>query len=87
LRVIQSIRIFAIIVSLAAFQLARADECGNAVTDYNTVLPRLTDAVQHFSNCVANSLGLDTCAKEFNSLRSVYGEFQSAVTLYKKECI
>ncbi len=83
---IQSIRIFAIIVSLAAFQLARADECGDAVTDYNTVLPRLTDAVQHFSNCVANSLGLDTCVKEFSSLRSAYGEFQSAVALYKKEC-
>jgi len=84
--VIRSIGIFAIIILLTAFQRARADECSDAVTDYNSVLPRLTDALQHFSNCVANSLGRDTCSREFGRVQSAYGEFQSAVTLYKKEC-
>jgi hypothetical protein len=72
---------------LAAVPAARADECSNAVSDYNSVLARLNDAAQKFTDCVANSLGADACSKEFGKLRSVYGEFQSAVALYRKVCI
>jgi hypothetical protein len=78
--------IFLMAMALAMPQLAFADECSNAVTDYNTVLPHLNDATQHFTSCVANSLGLDTCAKEFSKLRSAYGEFESAVVIYIKQC-
>ena len=73
-------------IALAAPQAAWADECGNAVTDYNAVLLALNDATQKFSACVAGSLGTDSCAREFGQLRTAYGEFQSAVAIYVKQC-
>ena len=83
---IRTLRIFTVVTALAAIQSASADECGDAVRDYNAVLPRLSDAAQNFSNCVAESLGRDACTKEFAALRSAYGEFQAAVAIYKKQC-
>ncbi len=73
-------------ISLAAPCAAFADECGDAVTDYNAVLVKLHDAEQKFSSCVANSLGTDSCSNEFQQLRSAYGEFESAVSVYVKQC-
>jgi len=80
--------ILRILVAIAALTVtqAQADECGDAVRDYNAILPQLSEAVQHFTSCVANSLGRDACAKEFNGVRKAYGEFQAAVAIYKKQC-
>jgi hypothetical protein len=75
------------IPQLAISRLAWADECGDAVTDYNTVLDQLNDATQKFSSCIANSLGTDGCSKEFGRLRMVYSQYQSAVTLYRTQCV
>jgi len=82
----KAVGIVSIAILFAGTVAASADECSDAVSDYNAVLSQLTDAAQHFSSCVANSLGLDSCAKEFNRLHTAYGEFQSAVTMYKKQC-
>ena len=79
-------RVIAIIVLLAAPCSAFADECSDAVLDYNAVLNRLEDAMQKFSACAANSLGVDNCSKEFGRLRSAFGEFESTVLIYRKEC-
>jgi hypothetical protein len=84
--VIKSIRVVSIMISLVIPQLAWADECGDAVTDYNAVLVKLHDATQKFSNCVANSLGTDNCSNEYRQLRAAYGEFESAVSIYIKQC-
>jgi hypothetical protein len=78
--------IVAVMAALAVAQSARADECGDAVRDYNAVLPRLNEATQKFSNCVAESLGRDVCAREFAGVRSAYSQFQAAVAIYKKQC-
>jgi len=84
--VIRSIGVGAVIVSLSIVPAARADECGDAVKDYNLVIGHLEDAVQQFSACVANSLGRQSCAREFSRLQSAYGEYQSAVAIYSKQC-
>jgi len=84
--VTHTLRILAAIAALAIVQAAQADECGDAVRDYNAILPKLNDATQHFTNCFANSLGRDSCAREFSGLRAAYGEFRSAVVIYQKEC-
>jgi hypothetical protein len=86
-RVIKSVGVGAVVVSLAFAQTVRADECGDAVRDYNSVIGRLEDAMQQFSTCVANSLGRHSCSREFIRLRSAYGEFESAVSVYTKQCI
>jgi hypothetical protein len=85
--VIKAAGVVSIIISLAVPQVAWADECGDAVRDYNGVMNRLEDAMQKFSSCTANSLGRDMCSAEFRRLRSAYGEYESAVTVYKKQCI
>jgi hypothetical protein len=77
----------AIVIALLAAPLARADECGDAVLNYNFYLPRLNDAIQRFSTCVADSLGKDRCAKEFAALQAAYKDFASAVSYYKKNCL
>jgi hypothetical protein len=85
--VVKSLGVVSIIVSLTFPHVAWADECGDAVRDYNAVMNRLEDAMQKFQSCTANSLGRDTCVAEYRRLRSAYGEYESAVTLYKKQCI
>jgi hypothetical protein len=88
MRVVKSIGFVSIIViALMSPQLARADECGNAVTDYNFLLSRLTDAMQRLSNCIADSKGLDRCSSEFKQLQSAYNEYAAAVSAYNKECL
>jgi hypothetical protein len=82
----KSIRVVSILIALAVPRLASADECGDAVVDYNAVLARLHEATQKFSSCVASSLGTDDCSAEFRALRRAHGEFESAVALYMKQC-
>ena len=84
---IKSLGVVSIVISLTIPQIVMADECGDAVRDYNAVMTRLEDAMQKFSSCTANSLGRDMCAAEFRRLRSAYGEYESAVVVYKKQCI
>ncbi|MGH9809186.1 MAG: hypothetical protein ACRD9W_18360 [Terriglobia bacterium] len=76
-----------IVIALSCAQIASADECGDAVRDYNAVMNRLEDAMQKFTACTANSLGRDSCTPEFRTLGSAYGEYQSAVAVYKKQCL
>ena len=78
----------AVLACFCAFAApARADECADAVDDYNAVLGRLLDAMQHFSACVADSKGSDDCASQFARLRAAYGEYVSTVATYKKQCL
>ncbi len=87
----KSIRAVSIIIALAATQFAAtppawADECTDAVLDYNEVLSQLTDAMEKFSTCIADSKGTDNCLHEFNRLRSAHGQFAAAVSVYVKQC-
>jgi hypothetical protein len=84
--VIPSLRIVLIVVALAAAQAAQADECADAVNDYNAVLPRLNDATQRFNTCIADSKGMDDCSAAFRRLRAAHDEFSSAVAVYVKQC-
>jgi len=79
--------ILAVLLGLVAGAIpARADECGDAVRDYNDVVIALTEATQQFSNCVAGSLGMNACDGEFGKLRSAYGRYASVVAFYSKNC-
>ena len=82
----ETMRVVLLVIALTAPTLVWADECSEAVTDYNAVLVHLNTANEKFSACVANSLGTDNCATEFARLRSAYGEFESAVAIYIKQC-
>jgi hypothetical protein len=84
-------RIVSIVISLAVAQSAtimpaRADGCTVAVLDYNYILPRLNDAMDKFSTCIADSKGTDKCLKEFSQLRIEHEQFAAAVATYMKEC-
>lgn len=83
---IKPVNAAAIAILLAATSLARADECTDAVLDYNAVLSRLTDAMERFHTCIADSKGTDTCTKEFGRLSAAHDQFVSAVTIYIKQC-
>lgn len=80
------VAIAATALALAATQAAMADECADAVNDYNVVLPRLNDATQRFNTCVADSKGMDDCSVAFRRLRAAHDEFSSAVAVYVKQC-
>jgi len=85
--VIKTIRVVSFAIAMLAGPLAFADECSDAVMNYNHYLPRLNDAQQRFANCVADSLGRDDCAKEFAALQAAYRDFASAVAFYKQNCL
>jgi len=83
---IKTMRTVTLVVSLASAQFAVADECGDTVRDYNSVLSKLTDAMEQFSTCVADSKGMDDCSKQFVRLRLVHNQFASVVAIYSKQC-
>jgi hypothetical protein len=82
----KTMRALTLIISLMSAQIASADECGDAVRDYNSVLSKLTDALEQFSTCVADSKGHHDCTKEFGQLRSAHRQFASVVAIYSKDC-
>ena len=82
-----SMRIVVLAVALAMPAAALADECGDAVRDYNDVLAQLHTANDEFTACVADSLGRKACAKEFTRLQSAYRQFESAVAMYTRQCL
>jgi hypothetical protein len=82
----RSLRAVVLIIALAAPSAARADACTDAVLDYNSVLSKLLDAMQHFSTCIADSKGLDDCAGEFRRLDSAHSQYVSTVAMYVKQC-
>ena len=75
------------IAVLLTAHAARADECADAVVDYNAVLSRLNDAMQHYSSCVADSKGTDKCSGAFARLRRAHEEYEAAVAVYIKQCL
>jgi hypothetical protein len=74
-------------ISLTAARPALADECNDAVLDYNAILSRLTDAMQNYSTCIADSKGNDTCARAFRKLQLAQDQFESSVKIYIKTCL
>ena len=77
----------ALTIQLTAPRLALADECNNAVLDYNAILSRLTDARDEYSTCIADSKGTDDCSRAFRKLQLMQGQFASAVAIYIKACL
>ena len=83
----RTICIAVFVLALAIPAAAFADECGDAVRDYNDILAQLHTANDEFTACVADSLGRKTCAKEFARLRSAYRLYESAVVMYTRQCL
>ena len=83
----RTIRVFVVALTLAIPVSALADECGDAVRDYNDILAQLHTANDQFTACVADSLGRNTCDKEFARLQSAYRMFESAVAMYTRQCL
>ncbi|MBS0535803.1 MAG: hypothetical protein JSR72_17255 [Proteobacteria bacterium] len=82
-----TIRIVVVAAALAIPAAALADECGDAVRDYNDILAQLHTANDDFTACVADSLGRKTCAREFAKLQAAYRLYESAVTMYTRQCL
>ncbi|MBV9348600.1 MAG: hypothetical protein JOZ70_07145 [Pseudolabrys sp.] len=76
----------ALLLALALTGPALADECSDAVRDYNDVVIALTEATQRFSTCVAASLGMDSCATEYAHLHSAYNRYAAIVAFYSGHC-
>ena len=83
----KTMRIVVLALALAIPGAALADECGDAVRDYNDILAQLHTTKDEFTACVADSLGRKTCAKEFARLQSAYRMFESAVVMYTRQCL
>jgi hypothetical protein len=83
---IKTLRAAALAAAVMGTPAAFADECGDTVRDYNTVLSRLTDAIEQFSSCIADSKGMNDCSGPFGRLRSVHSQFASVVAIYSKQC-
>ena len=82
-----AMRVAVILAVLGGPVAAFADECGDAVRDYNAVLLEMNAATEKFSACVAESLGKNNCATEFRHLQLVYGQYQAAVAVYIRQCL
>lgn len=82
-----AIRIVVLALTLALPPAAAADECGDAVRDYNDILAQLHTANDEFTACVADSLGRKKCAREFARLQSAYRQYESAVAMYTRQCL
>ncbi|KQY99978.1 hypothetical protein ASD45_03555 [Pseudolabrys sp. Root1462] len=83
----RAIRIVVLALTLALPAAAAADECGDAVRDYNDILAQLHTANEEFTACVADSLGRKKCAREFARLQSAYRQYESAVAMYTRQCL
>jgi hypothetical protein len=83
----RAIRIVVLALTLALPAAAAADECGDAVRDYNDILAQLHTANDEFTACVADSLGRKKCAREFARLQSAYRQYESAVAMYTRQCL
>ena len=83
----RAIRIVVLALTLALPAAAAADECGDAVRDYNDILAQLHTANDEFTACVADSLGRKKCAGEFARLQSAYRQYESAVAMYTRQCL
>ena len=83
----KTMRVIVFALALAVPAAAWADECGDAVRDYNDILAQLHTANDEFTACVADSLGRKTCAKEFARLQSANRMFESAVVMYTRQCL
>ena len=83
----RAIRFVVLALTLALPAAAAADECGDAVRDYNDILAQLHTANDEFTACVADSLGRKKCAREFARLQSAYRQYESAVAMYTRQCL
>ena len=68
--------------------IAQADpsECQDAINSYNTATSELSDTLQTYSSCIADSKGHDDCSSEFSSLRSAQDDFELSVSSYGSDC-
>lgn len=84
---LKSLRLFLLVSVLTVSWPAFADECGDAVVDYNSVLSHLSDALARYSTCIADSKGNDDCVREFRRLQLAQSQFASSVAIYIKACL
>jgi hypothetical protein len=73
-------------ITLAPPTTAFADDCEDAVRRYNSILSDMNSTMRRLTSCVADSKGRDDCSSEFHRLKSAHGDFESAVTKYRRDC-
>ena len=83
---IKAAHVVSFAIALLAAPVASADECYDAVLNYNHFLGEVLDAMQAYSTCIADSKGMDRCDKPFAKLQEAHKQFAAAVSLYIKQC-
>jgi hypothetical protein len=73
-------------MSLAFPTTAFADDCEDAVQQYNSVLSDMDSTIRRLRSCVADSKARDDCSTEFRRLKSAYDDFETAVSRYRRDC-
>jgi hypothetical protein len=78
------------VIAIGVFQLrgARADpeECRGAINSYDTAMSDVSDQLNLYANCIADSRGHDDCSSEFMALHSAQDDFETAVGAYESDC-
>jgi hypothetical protein len=65
---------------------AGAEECNDAIEQYNSTLSDIEYALRRYSRCVSGSQGQDDCYSEFRRLKSAQDDFEAAVSDHGSEC-
>jgi hypothetical protein len=65
---------------------ARASDCQDAVSQYNSVISDISSTLRRYSSCVSASNGHDDYSSEFRRLKSAQSDFEDAVSKYMSEC-
>ena len=66
--------------------LADAEDCNDAIRNYNSALSTMDLYMQDLRLCVAYSKGRDDCAVQFSSLQMGQADFEGAVSRVRSNC-
>lgn len=77
--------ILAFLMTAGLTSAAWAD-CNDAIDSYNSAISEIDYQLGRFTNCLSSSQGEDDCSSEFRRLRNAHGDFESAVSDYRREC-
>ena len=66
--------------------LADPEQCRDAAEAYKTAHEDLTDAIETYNRCVADSAGREDCSAESSDVQSAQDDFESTVRDYEVEC-
>jgi hypothetical protein len=62
------------------------DACSDTVDRFGLAVRQIDFPLRQFAMCVSYSKGRDDCSSEFRRVRSVYDDFEVAVSRYRRDC-